>query len=93
MLEAGIRRNGAFLESIGAPADLNSPEFEEFVKAFLGTHEPDLFAFLAAIGPTLIQNIVTPGALGLQFFTILQPLRHLQCYNLKKAPLDQSRSR
>src|SRR5262249_31137479 len=45
LLEAGIRRNGAFLQSIGAPPDLNSPELEEFVKEFLGTEEADLFAF------------------------------------------------
>jgi hypothetical protein len=89
MLEAGIRRNGAFLQSIGAPPDLNSPEFEEFVKEFLGTEEADHFAFLNAIGPTLIQNIVTPGALGLQFFTILQHLGHFQCYGLRNAPFDK----
>ena len=32
------------------------------------------------IGPTLIQNIVTPGALGVQFFTVLaQPMTKDDC--------------
>ena len=88
-LEAGIRKNGAFLQSIGAPADLNSPEFAQFVKDYLGDQNADVFAFLNAIGPTLIQNIVVPGALGVQFFTILQQLGHFQCYGLKNAPFDK----
>ena len=43
--------------------DLNSPEFAEFVEEFLGPGA-DIFEFLFTIGPTLIQKIVTPGALG-----------------------------
>ena len=88
LLEAGIRRNGAYLQSIGAPPDLNSPEFQQFVEDFIGPGA-DLFTFLNAIGPTLVQNIVTPGALGVQFFTILQHLGHFQCYGLKNAPFDK----
>jgi len=72
-LEAGISANGAFLESLGPPTcDLNDPAFAEFVGEFLGG-EPDLFAFLAAIGPTLVQNIVVPRALGVQIFNVLAP--------------------
>jgi hypothetical protein len=70
LLEAGIRENGAFLEAIGAsPCDINSPEFSQFVADFLG-QEPDIFAFLNAIGPSLLQNVVKFDALGLQLFTV-----------------------
>jgi len=79
MLEAGIRKNGAFLQSIGAPADINSPEFQQFLEDFPGANG-DLFTFLNLIGPSLIQNIVTPGALGVQFFTVLaQPMTKDDC--------------
>jgi hypothetical protein len=86
-LAAGIQKNGAFLQSIGAPVDPNSPEFAQFVENLLGPGA-DLFAFLNAIGPTLIQNIVVPGPLGIQFFTILQHLGHFQCYGLRNAPSE-----
>lgn len=70
-LEAGIRANGAFLESLGFPTcDINDPAFADFVKELLGP-DADLFTFLTTFGPTFIQSIVVPGPLGLQFFTIL----------------------
>jgi len=81
-LEAGIRKNGAYLESIGMPADINSPEFQTFVENFPGANG-DLFAFLNIIGPTIIQNIVSPAALGVQFFTILADVDHFQCYRAR----------
>jgi hypothetical protein len=87
-LEAGIRRNGAFLTSIGAPADLNSPEFAAFVESYLGPGA-DLFTFLNAIGPTLIQNIVFPEALGLQVFTVLANVDHFQCYRARTTGFHQ----
>ena len=71
-LEAGIRENGAFLESLGFPTcDINDPAFADYVKVLLG-EDADLFTFLNAFGPTFIQSIVTPEALGVQFFTILE---------------------
>jgi hypothetical protein len=69
-LETGIRENGAFLESIGMPCDINSQEFADFVFNLLGP-DADIFQFLMLIGPTLVQSIVVPDALGLQFFTVL----------------------
>jgi hypothetical protein len=80
MLEAGIRANGAFLESLGFPTcDINSPEFAQFVQELLGP-DADLFAFLNAFGPTFIQNIVTFDALGVQSFTVLaQPMTKNDC--------------
>jgi hypothetical protein len=71
MLEAGIRANGAFLESLGFPTcDINSQAFADYVVQLLGP-DADLFTFLNAFGPTFIQNIVVPDALGVQFFTVL----------------------
>jgi hypothetical protein len=70
-LIAGIERNGAFLTSIGAPADINSPEFAEFVEQFAGPGA-DLFTFLNLIGPDLIQGIVEFDALGLAPFTVVE---------------------
>jgi hypothetical protein len=80
VLEAGIRANGAFLESLGFPTcDINSPEFAEFVQELLG-QDADLFTFLNAFGPTFIRNIVTPDALGVQIFTVLpQPETKRDC--------------
>jgi hypothetical protein len=76
-LEAGIRANGAFLESLGFPTcDINSQAFSDFVKQLLGP-DADLFTFLNAFGPTFIQNIAIPDALGLQFFTVLAQPRDL----------------
>jgi hypothetical protein len=83
-LEAGIKRNGAYLASLGAPPDLNSAEFQQWVEDNFG-QGADLFTLLNAIGPTLVQNIVVPGPLGLQLFTVLQHLRHFQCYGLANA--------
>src|SRR5262249_183089 len=84
-LEAGIRKNGAFLASIGMPPDLNSPEFQEFVNNFPGANG-DVFQFLTIIGPTLIQNLVRPtGVLGRQFCTILAEVDHFQCYRARSA--------
>ena len=79
-LETGIRKNGAFLESLGFPTcDINDPAFAEFVQQLLGP-DADLFAFLNAFGPTFIQNIVTPDALGVQIFTVLtQPQTKNDC--------------
>jgi len=70
-LTAGIERSGAFLTSIGAPADINSSEFGAFVEQFAGPGA-DLFTFLNLIGPTLIQSIVTFDAIGLAPFTVLE---------------------
>ena len=40
----------------------------------------DLFAFLNAIGPDILQPIVTPDALGVQLFTVLaQPQTKADC--------------
>ena len=93
-LEAGIRSSGAFLAGIGAPAvSPITSEFEAFAQGFLGSTATGfdlLIEFATAIGPTLVQNIAEFDALGLQFFTVLQPLHHLQCYNLKNAPFDEA---
>ncbi len=87
LLIEGIEANGAYLQSIGAPADINSPEFQEFVEEFVGPGG-DLFTFLNAIGPQLIQNIVTPGALGIQFYNVLADLDHFQCYRARTSGFD-----
>jgi hypothetical protein len=83
LLIAGIEANGAFLESIGAPIDINDPEFEQFAKDYLGDPNATGFDFLFAIGPTLIQNIVEIRALGVQFYTVLAHLHHFQCYRAR----------
>jgi hypothetical protein len=74
-LEAGIRSSGVFLEEIGAPAvDPSSPEFEAFAQEFLDSDATGfdvLLEFLEAIGPDLLQPIVTPDALGVQLFNVL----------------------
>jgi hypothetical protein len=71
-LEAGIRASGPFLEELGAPADFLSPEFDEFVEDFTGEEGFDaLIAFLEEIGPTLLQPIMVPDALGFELFTVL----------------------
>jgi hypothetical protein len=71
VLEAGIRENGAFLESLNPPTcDINDPAFSQFVVDLLG-EGADVFLFLQTFGPTFIQNIVVPDGLGLQFFTVL----------------------
>jgi hypothetical protein len=72
LLEAGIRENAEFLRSLGftdESCDINSPEFAAKVEEIIGM--ADLFAFLEFIGPTIVQNIVVPDAMGLQFFNIL----------------------
>jgi hypothetical protein len=88
-LEAGIRESGAFLASIGAPAiSPLDPAFEAFAQSYLGSTQTGfelLTEFATAVGPDLIQNIAQFDALGVQLFTVLQPLHHLQCYNLKNA--------
>ena len=63
-LEAGIRSSAAFLESLGIPVDP-----EELI-AELGGFDA-LIAFLQEIGPTLLEPIVVPDALGVQLFTVL----------------------
>jgi len=80
LLEAGIRENGAFLESLGFPTcDINDPAFAAYVEELLGPGA-DLFTFLNEFGPTFIQAIVVPDALGLQFFTVLdQPETKDEC--------------
>ena len=71
VLEAGIRENGAFLESLNPPTcDINDPAFSEWVVGLLG-EGADIFLFLQTFGPTFVQNIVVPDGLGLQFFTVL----------------------
>jgi hypothetical protein len=82
LLAAGIRKNGAFLQSIGMPPDINSQEFADFVANYPGANG-DVFTFLNLIGPTLIQNIVSPAALGVQLFTILADVDHFQCYRAR----------
>jgi hypothetical protein len=69
-LEAGIQRSGAFLESIGMPVDITSPEFGAFVRDFLGDEEATDLDFVAAIGPELVESIVEPDALGVQIFCV-----------------------
>jgi hypothetical protein len=91
-LEAGIRESGAFLASIGAPVvSPLDPAFEAFAQSYLGSTAVGfelLTEFATAIGPNLVQNIAQFDALGLQLFTVLQPLHHLQCYNLKNSGFD-----
>src|SRR4029453_17452068 len=74
-LEAGIRSSGSFLAGIGAPPITPpDPAFEAFAQGFLGSTNTgfDLIVeFVTAVGPTLVQNIVIPDALGLQVFTVL----------------------
>jgi hypothetical protein len=71
-LEAGIRSSGPFLEELGAPPDFLSPEFAEFVEDFTGVEGFDaIIAFLEEIGPTLLEPIVVPDALGAVIFCIL----------------------
>lgn len=71
LLEAGIRENAAFLEELGAPVDPNSPEFQEFAEEFLGEEGATSIDFVTAVGPDLLEPIVTPDALGAQVFCIL----------------------
>jgi hypothetical protein len=76
VLEAGIRAGGAFLQELGAPLvhPLFDPEFEEFMRDFLGSEATgfDLIAeFLDEVGPTLLQPIMVPDALGFELFTVL----------------------
>jgi hypothetical protein len=74
LVEQGIRENADFLRSLGftdETCDINSPEFAAQVEEIIGS--TDLFAFLSFIGPTVVQNIVVPDALGLQFFDITCP--------------------
>ena len=79
LLEAGIREGGAYLMSIGAVFGADgpsSPEFIAFMQDFLDTDLEGfelLVAFVQAIGPNLLQPIVTPDALGVQIFTVLGP--------------------
>jgi hypothetical protein len=75
VLEAGIRETGDFLRSLGFTdeiCDPNIPEFQAKVEELFG-EGTDLFAFLEAIGPDVVQNIVEFAALGIQFFTIVTP--------------------
>jgi hypothetical protein len=75
VLEAGIREGGAFLEEIGAPpVDPLSPEFAEFMQEFLDSEATGfelLIEFLGEIGPTLLEPIMVPDALGAVIFCIL----------------------
>src|SRR5262249_51442184 len=89
---------GAFLTSINAqfgPDGPFSPEFIQFMRDFLGPAAPAddfelLIAFVGEIGPTLLQPIVTPDALGVQLFTVLPPpLNHFQCYELPSEPFSE----
>ncbi len=60
--------------------------WEAFAQAFLGSSQTGfdlVLEFLTAIGPTLIQNIVTLGAVGVQFFTVLAEVDHFQCYRAR----------
>src|SRR5262245_44638077 len=95
VLRAGVEASGAFLTSINAqcgPDGPSSPEFIQFMRNFLGPDAPAdtfelLIAFVGKIGPTLLQPIVTPDALGVQLFTVLPPpLNHFQCYALPNEP-------
>lgn len=90
LLEAGIRRNAEFLMSIGYQFDVGpdgpvSATAMAFMQGYLNTDLEgfDLFiAFLGAIGPDLVRNIVVPGPLGLQFFDVLcQPQTKDECKN------------
>jgi hypothetical protein len=81
LLEAGIRESTQFLVEIGYQFDVGlegplSPTAVAFMQDFLDSDLEgfDLFiAFLQAIGPDLLQPIVTPDALGVQIFTIPCP--------------------
>jgi hypothetical protein len=89
LLEAGIREGAEFLMAIGYQFDVGSedgplsPAAIAFMQDFLDSDLEgfDLFiAFLGAIGPDLLQPIVVPDALGLQFFTVLdQPETKADC--------------
>jgi hypothetical protein len=91
LLEAGIRESAEFLMEIGYQFDVGSdtgplsPAAIAFMQDFLNTDLEgfDLFiAFLGAIGPDLIQPIVTPDALGVQLFNVLcQPETKDECKN------------
>jgi hypothetical protein len=74
-LEAGIRASGPFLEELGAPPDWTSPEFIEWAQDFLDSDSTDsielVIELLGEIGPTLLQPIMVPDALGFQLFTVL----------------------
>ncbi|HEX6236756.1 MAG TPA: hypothetical protein VFZ68_06160 [Acidimicrobiales bacterium] len=70
LLEAGIREGGAFLQELGAPFDLNSLEFFEWVEERYG-EGTDIFEFIEAIGPDLLVPVMVPDALGVQLFTVL----------------------
>src|SRR5262245_38415441 len=92
VLRAGIEASGAFLTGINAqfgPDGPFSPEFIQFMRDFLGPNAPAddfelLIAFVNQIGPTLLQPIVAPDALGVQLFTVLPPpLNHFQCYGVR----------
>jgi hypothetical protein len=74
LLEAGLEESAAFLQEIGAPADINSPEFGEFIRDFLDDEQAGVIdAFVPAIAPELLQNIVELDGLGVQLFTVLTP--------------------
>jgi hypothetical protein len=79
LLEAGIRESSAFLESIGVvfgPDGIFSEEFLAFATDFLDSDLTgiELFiAFVEAVAPDLVQNIVVFDALGVQLFEVLAP--------------------
>ena len=88
LLEAGIRESAEFLDSIGVQFGPDGPfsaEFLAFMQAFLNTDLEGfdlLIAFVTAIGPDILQPIVTPDALGVQIFTVLcQPETKDECKN------------
>jgi hypothetical protein len=68
MLEAGIKSSAPLLESLNLPTDI------------VGALEALGLDGLLEIGPTLLEPIVTPDALGIQLFTVLAHLGHFQCY-------------
>src|SRR5262249_44101662 len=78
-LQAGIEKSGAFFAGLGmqfGPRGPASPEVETWAQGYLNSMNTGfdlLIEFATAVGPTLIQNIVTPDALGVQFFTITIP--------------------
>jgi hypothetical protein len=88
-LADGIRAGGDFLESIGiqfGPEGTNSPEFMAWAQDFLGSDATGFeltIELVTAIGPDLLQPIVIPRALGLQFYTILSDVNHYQCYRAR----------
>jgi hypothetical protein len=70
-IEAGLQANGAFLQELGVPVDFESAEFIEFLEDFTGeTGFNALVAFLQEFGPTLLEPMVTPDALGAVIFCI-----------------------